>query len=134
MTGEVRVVDMDSCRIGNNHSGGAKYLTPLSMAALFPDKYRVFPLKADRNTDLYCYVIMILNYLTNKDIYDLDLREFNYLLRYLSNIGFSQELIQIFYGIIYDKLNRNPDYLLDTINVELLQKARRIGRTIYNNH
>ena len=118
----VHVVDMDSCRIDDNTPFEAKYLSHFSQIDLFPQKYipqnnkkAVGHIIPDRNSDLYCYNIMILNYLYQDKITSLDIDEFYEYLNYLRSIGFPSELLDSF-SLIYDyQDNINPYVYLDLI-------------------
>ena len=125
---KIKVVDMDTCRIGRGFSSQAKYLTPYSLAMYVPKKYRTRNqfgyIEATKDSDLFCYTIMILNYIAGTNIANLDREEFYNYIDYLSYIGFNQELLNIFYRIASEGENINPDYLLDSIDEKILSKAR----------
>lgn len=119
--GHIRVVDIDSCKIGNNIPICAKYLTPFSQIDELPDKYkkcddtRIGYIDSNRNSDLYCYNIMILNYLYKDNIQKLDIPEFYTYLNYLNSIGFPYELLDCFSTLYEYNDNINPYELLDLI-------------------
>ncbi len=127
---KMSVVDLDSCRIGTNHSSQAKYLTPYSLAMYVPDKYRLARFFAyidvNRDSDLFCYMIIILNYIAGDNVANLDIDEFENYLGYLDYLGFNKELLSAFYGMVKSGINTNPDYLLDSIDENLLNKARYV--------
>lgn len=120
--GIVRVVDMDSCRIDDNNPFIAKYLCPFSQVDLYPEKYiqkvgkstnaHIMP---DQNSDLYCYNIMILNYLYQDNITKLSIEELYEYLNYLISIGFPYELVDSFNKLFENTDNTNPYELLDLI-------------------
>ena len=60
-TNKINVIDLDSCKIGNNKEGYAKYLNPLSAISYIP-KYitKNGEIKISYNTELYCYIIMVI--------------------------------------------------------------------------
>ena len=117
----IRVVDIDSCKIGNNIPVCAKYLTPFSQIDELPEKYkkcadtRIGYIVPDMNTDLYCYNIMILNYLYKDNIQKLDIAEFYSYLNYLNSIGFPYELLDCFSVLYQYNNNVNPYELLELI-------------------
>jgi len=117
----IRVIDIDSCKIGNNIPVCAKYLTPFSPIDELPDKYRkcsntrIGYINPDMNSDLYCYTIMILNYLYKDNIQKLDIAEFYSYLNYLNSIGFPYELLDCFSSLYEYTDNINPMELLDMI-------------------
>ena len=121
----IRVVDIDSCKIGNNIPVCAKYLTPFSQIDELPEKYkkcadtRIGYIEPDMNTDLYCYNIMILNYLYKDNIQKLDIAEFYSYLNYLNSIGFPYELLDCFSVLYQYNNNVNPYELLELITKDM---------------
>ena len=121
-TKHINVVDIDSCRISNNKPFAAKFLTPVSPVSELPGKYQVCELKdalgyiePNMNSDLYCYTIMIMNYLYKGDVQKLDIPEFYSYLNYLNSIGFPYELLDCFSNLYEYTNNTNPMELLDMI-------------------
>ena len=121
-TGHVKVVDLDSAKIGNNIPFISKYLSPYSSLKRFPQKYISAPNHCtfgdfipDENTDLYCYTIMILNLLSGIAFSSIKVNEFFEYMDYLRNIGINGELIDIFAKIYSKEPNENPDTLLDDL-------------------
>ncbi len=129
----IKVVDIDSCKIGNNIPVCAKYLAPFSQIDELPEKYKkssdfkIGYIDPDQNTDLYCYNIMILNYLYKDNIQKLDIAEFYSYLNYLNNIGFSYELLDCFNNLYQYNDNTNPYEYLD----EIPQNIGRAHHKIY---
>lgn len=118
----VKVVDIDSCKINRNYIFSSKYLSRRSMIN-FVSKYQRNNPKSigegsfipDENTDLYCYIIMILNFLYGESINMFTLEDFYSYLEYLDNIGLDKELLSIFELVVSNKQNENPYELLDSI-------------------
>ena len=119
--GHIKVVDLDSCKIANNIPVCAKYMTPFSQVDELPEKYkkcsdtRIGYIDPNMNSDLYCYNIMILNYLYKDNIHKLDIAEFYSYLNYLNSIGFPHELLDSFSNLYQYTDNVNPYELLDMI-------------------
>ena len=118
----VHVVDMDSCKIDNNIPFISKYLTPYSLLELFPNKYSQKTGKGslgfimpDNNSDLYCYNIMILNYLYQDRITRLDMKDYFKYIDYLRSIGFPYELLDSFSRLFENADNINPYEYLELI-------------------
>ena len=129
-TKKMNIVDIDSCRILNNQPFSSKYLISTSLASYFPDKYKIDTdniignIIPDKNTDLYCYAIMVLNFLYQDNFYKLDLTTVLDYFEYLKKIGFSNEFIDEFikpFTANYDN-NFLGDYL-DEINEEKFKLA-----------
>ena len=130
-TGRINVVDMDSCRINGNSTFISRYLFPFSPIS---DVSKYVPIeqfqsvggiyKIDENTDLFCYIVMILNYLSGIKVTNLSVDEYYDYLTYLHGIGVSYELIDMLALIYTEKDNVNPyEYLDELTNV--------IGRSNY---
>ena len=119
-TDSIRVVDIDSCKINGNFIFNAKYLTLKSLANQIPKYKRAKPenigyFVPDENTDIFCYIIVILNFLYGDNISNFTLEEFYNYLDYLQNIGLDTELIYNFERIVSNSHNENPYELLDSI-------------------
>lgn len=131
--GEIYVIDLDSCKIGTNSACPARYLTPNSLLNNVKGKYNIVNddkipgyVVADENTDIYCYIIMILNYLYGSNINNLSIDKFYNYLNYLEYIGINKELVEYFGRIIINKDNANPVNLLDSITNEQVYRAKEI--------
>lgn len=79
---------------------------------------------ADSNSDMFCYCIVILNYLTRKNVSRLTLDEFYNVLNHLDIIGMNKELIDVFHKLLVECRNENPLNYLQTITEKQIVKAR----------
>ncbi len=131
----LNVVDLDSCKIGANRPFPAKFLTDLSLCSYVPQKYETndyeyFNVEGDfiasEETDLYCYIISILNYLYGGNVHRLSLEEFYEYLNYLEQIGISKDLIQLFSKIVIPCKNENPFNLLAALKEEQIYRANSL--------
>ena len=130
-TGKINVVDMDSCKINGNLPFPARYLSPISLINSVSKYKRVEEnsiigecFKIDEDTEYYCYIVMILNYLYGNRITSLSIEEYYNYLTYLHSIGVSYELIDKL-ALIYTEH--------DNINVyEYIDELSKLdGRTNY---
>lgn len=130
--GKINVVDLDSCKINGNNNFTSKYLFQ-SDNIINVSKYisldNPYGIKGwyqiDENTDLFCYIMMILNYLSGINVVDLTIDEYYNYLEYLHSIGVSYELIDLLSLIYIEKDNENPyEYLDELTNI--------VGRSNYN--
>lgn len=124
-TGKINVVDLDSCKIGFNSPFAAKYLSHNSPindvskykkvnSAIFNEQ-RFLP---NYDTDIFCYIIMILNYLYGGNVNGLTMGEFYDYLIYLHELGVSYELIDMLALVYTEHANVNPyEYLDELVNV-----------------
>ena len=86
VNGDISIIDLDSAKIGKDTFFGARFLSPKALLNNTRGKYNIIDqeqnsylhssayVDADRNTDLYCYTIMILNFLYKKHNKNLIIR------------------------------------------------------------
>ena len=131
---EINVVDLDSCKIGDNMVFASHYLTTLSLLNNI-NKYHVISeeknnyhtgyVYPDENSDLYCYSMMILNYLYGSNVNNLKLEEYYEYLNYLEYIGVNRDLISIFEKLLVNASNENPVDYLNSLNEEQIYRSRK---------
>lgn len=123
----IYVIDLDSCRIKNNGPYPAKYFTPKTLSYNLKNKYKMDDkdqLYGDENSDLYCYIIMILNFLYNGDISTMKQEEFYNYLTYLDSLKVNKDLLDIFNLILTTGDNKNPFHYLDTLSYKQIFYAK----------
>ncbi len=132
---QLTVIDLDSCKIGNNETSQARFLTPSSLLNNATGKYKTIEdfgnmgyVEADEQTDLYCYTMIVLNYLAKENVDEMNLEEFYNYLNYLNYIGINKELIDAFSRIVINKPNENVGKYLDSLTRENIVRARN---TVY---
>ena len=132
-SGNLLVSDVDSMKIGGNKSSNAKYLTPFSLFNKIDlsDKYkndfsinRVGDYQADKNTDLYCYMMILLNFMTGKRVNNMEIKDFYNYLNYCDDIGVDKNLIEAFNRILTSEDNINPYEYVSTLTNEQVSKVR----------
>lgn len=130
---EIYIVDLDSCKIAGNKSFPGRYLTNSSLIKYNNTKYQTLSqtddladYKIDENTDIYCYIIMILNYLYDGRVDRLSLDKFYDFINYLEDIKVNIELIECFNKIVVGGNNINPCNYLDTLTLKQVAGARRL--------
>lgn len=126
------VIDLDSCKIGENKAFPARFLTPASLTQHVPTKYQVNMeeealgyIIPNEDSDLYCYNIMILNYLFGANVGSLDLEEFYEYLFYLEGLGVNKELTNTFLKVVTNCQNENPIELIDSLTNEQIYRAKK---------
>lgn len=129
-TNKIHLVDIDSCRINNNKPFAAKYLSRTSSIANMPNKYicneftdnsgYIVP---DENTDLYCYTVIVLNYLFKDKITKLNIEEFYTYINYLRRVGLPYKLLDKISKIYQYQDNENIYEYLDFITPSVLEKS-----------
>ena len=130
---QITVVDLDSCKIGTNDPFFARRLTPYSLLNNVQNKYKINNsnnslgyVTADENSDIYCYIITILNYLYGENVNNMSQDEFYEYINYLEYIGMDKNLIYSFEKILTTAKNENPLNYLDTIKDDQVYKAREV--------
>lgn len=130
---EIYIVDLDSCKIAGNKSFPGRYLTNSSLIKYNNTKYQTLSqtddladYKIDENTDIYCYIIIILNYLYDGRVDRLSLDKFYDFINYLEDIKVNIELIECFNKIVVGGNNINPCNYLDTLTHKQVAGARRL--------
>lgn len=133
---EQYIIDLDSCKIGKNESFPARFMTVNSLLNNVPKKYNINNneyslghVVADENSDLYCYNIMILNYLYGSNVNNFTLDEFYQYLDYLKSLKVNKELLNSFYGLLTQKPNINPAYYLESLTEKQIGCA---NKKVYN--
>lgn len=136
-TNTMNVVDLDSCKISNNKAFAATYLSPFSKVTELRDKYLLSKsedsagyIEPSIDTDLYCYCIMILNYLYKGNIQKMEIAEFYAYLSYLCKIGFPIDLLDCFSALYEHKNNINPVDYLDLIPNEIEEASNQVYKLV----
>lgn len=130
---ELKFIDLDSCKILDNCAFHARRLNPnyflddKTHKYLYNDQDSNYGyIIANENSDLFCYNIMILNYLYGKNILEMSMDEFFDYLNYLDKLEFDKELLDSFEKLTLSCDNENPYYLLDTISDNQVYRAKKI--------
>lgn len=115
-------VDLDSCRILGNHPFVSKYLSLFSPLIDFPEKYHTdFQIScggdfvADENADLYCYAMLVIDFLYGARINYASKEEYFGYLEYLKSIGAPRELVDAWAKVYSNDNNVNFAPLLDSL-------------------
>ena len=115
-------VDLDSCRILGNHPFLSKYLSSFSPLIDFPEKYHTdFQIScggdfvADENADLYCYAMLVIDFLYGARINLSSKEDYFAYLEYLKSIGAPQELVDAWAKVYTNDNNVNFAPLLDSL-------------------
>jgi len=120
-TDKIKIVDLDSCVIGTSQPFPIKMFSRNTAIKDLPIKYHTNGLIVvpDENTDLYCYNIMILNYISKSKINNLNIGEYYSYLEYLDDLGFDHSLISNFNNLYLGCKNENPVNLIESIPNDL---------------
>ena len=133
-SGHLNVIDIDSASISGNKPFASKYLTPFSQVAEMPYKYKVssetkYPgyIIPSENSDLYCYNVMVLNYLFHDKITKLDITEFYVYLNYLESLGYSYDILDTFSKIYEPCDNESIAPMINELpkDIETITKSRK---------
>lgn len=119
-TNRINVIDMDSCKINGNNNCSSYYLFENNVIDSVK-KYKKKELswfteyEINENTDLLCYIIMLISFISGCDINKININEFNNYMDYLVNFGLSNQLVSILARIYSNDDNINPYLLLDEL-------------------
>ncbi len=126
---EIVLVDLDSIKIANNKPFPAKYMTKNSISFKIPEKYIVDEdtslIIADEESDLYCYNMIVLNYLYGGGVHLMDIYEYENYIRYLKFIGIDEGLLRCFLNIISFDENSSPINYIDSLNATQICRAKK---------
>ena len=112
---------MDSCKINGNNNCSSYYLFENNVIDSVK-KYKKKELswfteyEINENTDILCYIIMLISFISGCDINKININEFNNYMDYLVNFGLSNQLVSILARIYSNDDNVNPYLLLDELN------------------
>lgn len=114
----INIIDLDSCKIGNNSPFPSRYLNTNKIISSLPIKYQLHNnglYIPNKNTDNFCLIIMLLNTISGINTNRLTIEEFYNYLAYLKDIGYPNELIKQFGNIYTNEENFLDNNLLDNI-------------------
>lgn len=119
-TNRINVIDMDSCKINGNNNCSSYYLFENNVIDSVK-KYKKKELswfteyEINENTDILCYIIMLISFISGCDINKININEFNNYMDYLINFGLSNQLVSVLARIYSNDDNINPYLLLDEL-------------------
>lgn len=80
---------------------------------------------SNQESDLYCYVILFLNYLYGENVGSFSLEQFYDYVCYLDKLGFDNDLIRGIIKIVTAAPNENISPFLDTLTEEQIIRANK---------
>lgn len=119
-TNRINVIDMDSCKINGNNNCSSYYLFDNNVIDSVK-KYKKKELswfaeyEINENTDILCYIIMLISFISGCDINKVDIKDFYNYMDYLVNVGLSNQLVSVLGRIYSNDDNINPYLLLDEL-------------------
>lgn len=84
-------------------------------------KYKVY-----YNTDMYCYIMVILNFLYGDNVNNMNINDFYCYLDYLYKIGIDSSLLECFNSISSSDDNINPMNYIDSLTSNQFYRAKKI--------
>lgn len=126
-------IDLDDAKI-DSISPIASYLQVGSLFSyLHTDKYIIedynpyfVKYKVDYNTDMYCYIMVILNFLYGDNVNNMNINDFYCYLDYLYKIGIDSSLLECFNSISSSDDNINPMNYIDSLTSNQFYMAKKI--------
>lgn len=118
----IKIVDVDSFRIDNLKRFPSLYLESIHYSLLKIPKYQKYGdiVDANRESDIYCYIMIILEFITGKNFSGKNFDIFNYYMRELKENNFPIELIEAFKSIFDNEPNINPCHSLKKIKNQII--------------
>lgn len=132
---ELKVIDLDSCKICSNEPFSSRFLTSKSIIKgiekykLNEDKHSNGYIIPNSDSDLYCYNMIILNYLYGDNVSCIGIENFYDYLNYLEYIGINKDLLNIFNKLLANCKNENPLNYLDSLTPTEICRAKHF---VYN--
>lgn len=127
----IKFVDLDSAYLGSRLPNPSMYLATSRELLKNTNKYPVINLDyiglniPNDNTDLYCYNMMILEFLAKDKIRNKSVDEYYSYIGYLQSLGYGPDLLESFFKLPINSNNTNPYMYLDQIPRDM------IGRSSY---
>ena len=126
-------IDLDDIKI-DSISPIVSYLQVGSLFSyLHTDKYIIedynpyfVKYKVDYNTDMYCYIMVILNFLYGDNVNNMNINDFYCYLEYLYKIGIDSSLLECFNSISSSDDNINPMNYIDSLTSNQFYRAKKI--------
>lgn len=132
LEGNLMVCDIDSIKINGNKPPVSKYINPFSLfnrAGInkymkFNSENKVGDYIINQNTDLYCYNIILLNFICGCKVNDISIKGFYDYLNIMESSGLDYRMIEIFNKILSEEDNCNPYDFIDSISYRKVLKIR----------
>lgn len=126
-------IDLDDAKI-DSISPISSYLQMGTLFSKFETyKYKIIEespyfvkYEVNYNTDLYCYIMIILNFLYGDNVNNMDIEEFYCYLDYLDRLGIDGSLLKCFNSIYSDFDNINPMNYINSLTSNQIYRARKI--------
>ena len=136
----IKTIDLDSCKISTNSPFPSRYMSNKDL--LSRNTYEKYTINktpavnegdyiANQESDMYCYMIVILNFLMGSNISRMNEQQFYHYLNYLEGIGVSKELLNCFETILRYDPNLNPVHYLDGLNYTQTGRAKEQVYTLH---
>lgn len=120
--GRVKTIDLDSSYLGVGEPiTKIYYLLQNPYVRVMPEKYEVTKMGAvlpTDNTDIYCYLMILLKVLSHRDFSTQPISVFYDYLTYLSKLGVSNDVIFALKSLYQSSNNINPYEVLEGIPCE----------------
>lgn len=132
LKGNLMVCDIDSIKINGNKSPVSKYINPFALfSRASVNKYledksdnKVGDYIIDSNTDLYCYGIILLNFICGCKVNDISVKDFYDYLNIMDRTNIDYRMIEIFSKLLSEDDNANPYHFVDSIDYRDVMKIR----------
>lgn len=125
-TEQLYAIDLDSAALTSEYPQSSYYMFSNPNLGVAPNKYKAnaFGLTyPDRNSDIFCYNMIVLDTIANHKVSLLPTEEFYEYTSYLRELGFGENLINAFNSVYTTADNKNVSEFFDEIPKDKLGQA-----------
>ena len=138
---ETYAIDLDSVSLNGNVTSQSMYLRPASRLTEYENKYKLESsndlydrqIIPNKHTEIYCYSIMILNFLYGDYIAFMAPDDFKRYLDYLATLDYNPNLLDAFSKLYSNESNINPVSYLDDLHEDARTNAKFYRRVLRRN-
>ena len=124
--GKIKIIDLNGIFLESNEIPNCKYLIADNGFYFNRPKYTVDitgDVVPSQNTDILCYCMIIMNFITKSEFYKLRDYQINEYLKYMKTINFPIEFTSCIAKLYSRENNTNPYLYLDYITLDMLEQS-----------
>ena len=124
--GKIKIIDLNGIFLESNEIPNCKYLIADNGFYFNKPKYIVDitgDVVPNQNTDILCYCMIIMNFITKSEFYKLRDYQINEYLKYMKIINFPIEFTSCIAKLYSRENNQNPYLYLDYITLDMLEQS-----------
>ena len=124
--GKIKIIDLNGIFLESSEIPNCKYLIADNGFYFNKPKYIVDitgDVVPNQNTDILCYCMIIMNFITKSEFYKLRDYQINEYLKYMKTINFPIEFTSCIAKLYSRENNTNPYLYLDYITLDMLEQS-----------